>query len=260
MQVIGPAAVGLSYVDLSGAADPDAAGQAHLAVAAREPFDLARGPLLRATLLRLAPSGTGFYPSPIRWSPTAGRCARCWPNSRPAMPPRVAGYAARVDAVPAQPPDLPIQYGDFALWQRDRWQDGGYADDERYWQDALAGAPATLALPTDRAKRVGQGGEQGREGGRHPAGQVGAHLRAGRGGLERRPVHGGVPVGRRRVVVVGLRQPPQVVVSGESTGLPERFTFSHHGPKRATRPVRRIGSGSRSAQYPRSARRSSGPT
>ncbi|MFC6023732.1 condensation domain-containing protein, partial [Plantactinospora solaniradicis] len=48
-----PAAVDLPVVDLSGEADPAAAAQAWLAADAVVPFDLAAGPLLRATLLRV---------------------------------------------------------------------------------------------------------------------------------------------------------------------------------------------------------------
>ncbi|HET8680456.1 MAG TPA: amino acid adenylation domain-containing protein, partial [Micromonosporaceae bacterium] len=63
-----------------------------------------------------------------------------------------ACYAAGVDGVPASLPELAVQYGDFALWQRDRWEEGGYAQDERHWRDELGGAPTTLTLPADRPR------------------------------------------------------------------------------------------------------------
>ncbi|HEX7239278.1 MAG TPA: amino acid adenylation domain-containing protein, partial [Longimicrobiaceae bacterium] len=47
-------------------------------------------------------------------------------------------------------PPLPVQYGDYAVWQR-RWLSGATLEAQlAYWRERLAGAPATLELPTDR--------------------------------------------------------------------------------------------------------------
>src|SRR5205823_8561896 len=47
---------------------------------------------------------------------------------------------------------LPIQYADFAQWQR-RWLSGEVLEGQLgYWQQQLAGAPALLELPTDRPR------------------------------------------------------------------------------------------------------------
>ncbi|HEY0525842.1 MAG TPA: amino acid adenylation domain-containing protein, partial [Stellaceae bacterium] len=49
-------------------------------------------------------------------------------------------------------PELPIQYADYALWQRS-WLRGEALERQiRYWKDRLAGAPAALDLPTDRPR------------------------------------------------------------------------------------------------------------
>ena len=51
-----------------------------------------------------------------------------------------------------QLPALPIQYADYAVWQRE-WLDGHVLDQEvDYWKQQLAGAPALLELPTDRPR------------------------------------------------------------------------------------------------------------
>ncbi|MGD7392187.1 condensation domain-containing protein, partial [Ralstonia pseudosolanacearum] len=56
--------------------------------------------------------------------------------------------AGNADPLPA----LPIQYADYAVWQR-RWLEGGELQRQgTYWEQALAGAPTLLGLPTDRAR------------------------------------------------------------------------------------------------------------
>ncbi|MDH6128765.1 amino acid adenylation domain-containing protein [Kitasatospora sp. GP82] len=45
--------------------------------------------------------------------------------------------------------ELPIQYADFAAWQRERIESGEYRDQIGYWRDSLHGAPEFLELPVD---------------------------------------------------------------------------------------------------------------
>jgi amino acid adenylation domain-containing protein len=52
---------------------------------------------------------------------------------------------------PSPLPPLPIQYGDFAVWQRERLAAGAYAEQTTYWKRRLAGL-AALELPTDRPR------------------------------------------------------------------------------------------------------------
>jgi amino acid adenylation domain-containing protein len=61
-------------------------------------------------------------------------------------------YAAFAEGLPSPLPELPIQYADYAVWQR-RWlADGALERQLGYWTDQLAGAPAALELPTDRPR------------------------------------------------------------------------------------------------------------
>jgi amino acid adenylation domain-containing protein len=142
-------APGLRVPRLDLAALPAAVATAEVArlsgLEAARPFDLSRGPVLRAQLLRLAAhrhvlllnvhhiAGDG-------WS--MGVFAR----------ELVALYQAFASGAPSPLPELPIQYGDFAVWQR-RWLQGeALAFRLGYWRRHLAAAPAVLELPCDRPR------------------------------------------------------------------------------------------------------------
>ena len=61
-------------------------------------------------------------------------------------------YEAFLHARPSPLPDLAIQYGDYAVWQRG-WLSGEVLERElAYWRERLAGAPALLELPVDRPR------------------------------------------------------------------------------------------------------------
>jgi amino acid adenylation domain-containing protein len=61
-------------------------------------------------------------------------------------------YGAFLAGEPSPLAELPLQYADFAEWQR-QWMDGEALDAQlAYWRDRLAGAPAVLELPTDRQR------------------------------------------------------------------------------------------------------------
>ncbi|WP_324613497.1 condensation domain-containing protein, partial [Streptomyces sp. SBT349] len=64
-------------------------------------------------------------------------------------------YTARHAGTPPTWDDLPVQYADYTLWQRDILGDetdprSEMARQSQYWREALAGAPDLLELPTDR--------------------------------------------------------------------------------------------------------------
>ncbi|MEU7876336.1 amino acid adenylation domain-containing protein, partial [Dactylosporangium sp. NPDC049140] len=140
-----PAPFELSIVDLSGDDEPFAAADEWLAADAATPFDLAAGPVFRASLLRLAPDEhvlalAMHHVAGDEWS------ARILDRDLDAF------YdAACAETEPALPP-LPVQYADFAVWQRG-WLTGDVLDAQLgYWRERLAGLPE-LDLPTDRPRR-----------------------------------------------------------------------------------------------------------
>ena len=60
-------------------------------------------------------------------------------------------------------PELPIQYADFAVWQRKRLQGDALECELQYWKEKLAGIPALLDLPTDRPRPTVQSYRGGRK-------------------------------------------------------------------------------------------------
>jgi amino acid adenylation domain-containing protein len=60
--------------------------------------------------------------------------------------------AALAHGRPPRLPELPVQYADFAMWQRNRLADGGLDGQVGYWRARLAGLPGDLGLPLDRPR------------------------------------------------------------------------------------------------------------
>jgi surfactin family lipopeptide synthetase A len=110
------------------------------------PFDLAQGPLLRATLMRLGDLEHRLFLT-LHQSIFDGVSLY-----QVFLPELRALYEAFSSGKPSPLPDLPIQYADFAVWQR-QWLQGDILTDQlAYWKQQLAGAPAELMLPTDRPR------------------------------------------------------------------------------------------------------------
>jgi hypothetical protein len=126
----------LPLVDLSGLAAP-VREELALALAVSEagrPFDLSRGPLLRSSLLRLgaldhAALVTMHHVVSDGWS--MGVLVR-----------EVSAlYESFSSGVVSPLPELPVQYSDYALWQR-QWLSGAVLEGElSYWRERLSGAP-----------------------------------------------------------------------------------------------------------------------
>ncbi|RQT38478.1 non-ribosomal peptide synthetase [Burkholderia contaminans] len=110
---------------------------------AAEPFDLARGPLLRATLVALADDRHRLLLT-AHHAITDGWSSRC------AFDELSAAYRAYAEGREPSLPDLPIQYADYADWQRDMLAGGEGERQLDYWRGALRDVPGPLALPVDR--------------------------------------------------------------------------------------------------------------
>jgi hypothetical protein len=146
--VILPAsAFALPVVDLSGlpARERETVALALSGEEAGRPFDLACGPLLRGVLLRLdedehVAALTMHHIVSDGWS--MGLLIR----------EVTVLYAARVEGRPSPLPELPIQYADFAAWQR-CWLTGEVLEHEiSFWRGQLSGLPPRLELPADRPR------------------------------------------------------------------------------------------------------------
>jgi non-ribosomal peptide synthetase component F len=148
--VLPPAPVPLPLVDLSGldAEAREAETQRCLAAESMRPMDLARGPLFRAALLRLGAEEHGLLLT-VHHIVTDGWSSTVLVREASAL------YEAFAAGLPSPLPPLPVQYADFAVWQR------GYLSGERleehlgWWRERLAGAPPLLDLPTDRPRPPG---------------------------------------------------------------------------------------------------------
>jgi amino acid adenylation domain-containing protein len=148
VQVIRPAEpFGMTVVDLSGL--PESQREARALLLAREeaarPFDLARGPLLRVLQVRLA-EGEHVIALTIHHIASDGWSMGILVRELQSL------YEASLQGQPRRLPPLPIQYADFAVWQRG-WLQGEVLETEiAYWHERLAGAPPLLDLPLDRPR------------------------------------------------------------------------------------------------------------
>ncbi|MEZ4361976.1 MAG: amino acid adenylation domain-containing protein [Kofleriaceae bacterium] len=137
----------LAFVDLSEL--PNEARTAELTRLAHEharrPFDLEEGPLFRSMILRLGAQEHVWLVAMHHiisddWS--VGILVRELSTF----------YAARTRGELAELPALPLQYADYALWQRQTLRGDALERELAHWQRALADAPTSLDLPADRPR------------------------------------------------------------------------------------------------------------
>src|SRR5437667_4220569 len=145
-QVVAPSLyIPLPVVDLSEFAEREKEAQQLAAAEAQTPFDLKTGPLVRAQLLLLAAEDhilllTMHHIMFDGWS------------RRILVRELATLYEAYCGGKPSPLRDLNLQYADYAVWQRNNLQGQILERQLAYWRAQLAGAPASLDLPTDQPR------------------------------------------------------------------------------------------------------------
>lgn len=145
-----PRRVSLTHINLIDEADPEAESVRRANRETARPFDLGRGPLLRAVLLRITPDRHRLVLT-MHHVVSDG-----WSVMRVFFPELLELYAADIEKRAARLPKLDVQYADFALWQHARLQGSTLDHQAAYWRDQLDGAPILLDLPTDRPRPARQ--------------------------------------------------------------------------------------------------------
>jgi len=113
--------------------------------AARRPFDLARGPLFRPCLWRLSRDDHVLQLA-------MHHIITDWWSVENLVRELIVLYTAFRLGKASPLPELPIDFTDYAAWQR-QWLQGDELQRQLgYWTQQLAGAPSALALPTDRSR------------------------------------------------------------------------------------------------------------
>lgn len=126
-------------------ADREVELQVVAAIEAERSFDLAQGPLLRATVVQMDDDDhvlllTMHHIISDGWSISV-------------LVSEVAAlYTSFVTGQAITLPELPIQYADYAVWQRESLQGEVLETQLSYWKQKLTGAPATVELPADRPR------------------------------------------------------------------------------------------------------------
>ncbi|MBV9109450.1 MAG: AMP-binding protein, partial [Gemmatimonadetes bacterium] len=148
VQVIAPfGGFTLPVEELSGLGDADreAVVGRRVGEEARRPFDLAAGPLFRASLLRLDAEDHVLLLS-MHHIVSDGWSMGVLFLELSAL------YEAYREGRESPLSDLPIQYADYARWQREQLEGDALDRQLAYWRERLADAPALLELPTDHPR------------------------------------------------------------------------------------------------------------
>jgi amino acid adenylation domain-containing protein len=125
--------------------EQEAEAQRRVTEEAHQAFDLTQGPLLRVRLLRLSDEEHWLLLT-MHHIITDGWSLGVLYRELGAL------YAAITSGQPSPLPELPVQYADFALWQREWLQGDVLKAQQDYWLRQLDGAPELLELPTDRLR------------------------------------------------------------------------------------------------------------
>ncbi|HEV2148396.1 MAG TPA: amino acid adenylation domain-containing protein, partial [Longimicrobiaceae bacterium] len=139
----------LAEHDLRGAAEPEEELRRLLSQEWSTLFDLERGPLIRGCLVRLGEEEHALQVI-MHHVVADGWSMGVFTRELSAL------YAAFRSGEADPLPELPVQYADYAVWQR-RWVEGEVLRQQaEYWKRTLAGAPELLELPADRPRPAQQ--------------------------------------------------------------------------------------------------------
>ncbi|WP_409282042.1 amino acid adenylation domain-containing protein [Pseudomonas putida] len=129
----------------------------HVEACIAKPFDLEQGPLLRLNLLPLGEDDhvlvlTVHHIAADGWSMPIliNDLVQCYERLSQGQAPNL--------------PALPVQYADYAIWQRNWMEAGEQARQLAYWKDTLGGEQPVLSLPTNRSRPVAPSGRGARVG------------------------------------------------------------------------------------------------
>jgi len=137
--------VPVELVDVSPDKDPATSARNLVADEIARPFDLSSGPLLRVTVLRLG--ATDHVLCLVMHHIVAdGWSMGVFMSELNTL------YRAFLADEPSPLPDLPVQYADFAVWQREWLAEETLRGQVDYWRDRLAGLAPALELPEDHAR------------------------------------------------------------------------------------------------------------
>ncbi|MFN6483321.1 MULTISPECIES: non-ribosomal peptide synthetase [unclassified Nostoc] len=144
LQIISPSlTINIPVLDLQSLEESEA--QQIVTKEARQPFDLSNGPLLRVTLLRLGPESHVLVLI-MHHIITDGWSMGIFIQELSSL------YQTFTLSSPLLLAELPIQYADFAVWQRQWLTEEIQKQQLNYWKQQLADAPPLLELPTDKPR------------------------------------------------------------------------------------------------------------
>jgi amino acid adenylation domain-containing protein/non-ribosomal peptide synthase protein (TIGR01720 family) len=136
-----------NYIDLSNSAKTSLQSiiQEKFNSELNKPFNLSKPPLLRCSLLRLS-NNEHILVLAIHHIVTDAWSMELFFSELSEL------YNASLEHRVSQLPELPIQYIDFATWQRNHFTDTIIKKQLNYWREALSNTPDTSSLPTDYAR------------------------------------------------------------------------------------------------------------
>ncbi len=135
--------IALPVIDMTGASEE--ALDAWLEAELDRPFDLAHGPLVRTYLLKIA-KDEHILVCDFHHIIFDGYSYSVWNRELSVL------YSAFTQNLPSLLRDLPLQYHDFARWQREHLAGDLLTEQVSYWKEKLGDAPPLLTLPTDRPR------------------------------------------------------------------------------------------------------------